>query len=95
MTREERHRHDQQQPLLGALEVLELTGPREPHSGRELHLIGDHALRLVDVVGDGAIGVDEDEPDELAVLAAHHGRAGPNSMSATCESGSALPSAWR
>ena len=50
----QRHRHDDLQPRLGALQVLELAAPGDVVARREAHLFGDRLLRVGDVAADVA-----------------------------------------
>ena len=63
-------RHDDEEPPLGPLQVLELAAPLDRVAGRELHLAADPLLGLLDERADVAapdVGLDDDPP--LAPLA--------------------------
>ena len=58
-----------QQPLLGALQILELSAPSHVVAGRKVDLLGDGLLRVGDEAADIPVPeVDEDIERELRVL---------------------------
>ena len=73
---EQRHRHDDLEPRLGALQIFELAAPGGVIAGRELHLRGHRLLRVGDVAAEIAVAqIDIDVGGELRVLGADARRA--------------------
>ena len=61
----ERDRNNDRQPLLRLLQSIELTGPFDPITGRQLHVLADPRLRVLDRTGQVAAAdteLDRNEP---------------------------------
>src|ERR1700677_2584789 len=73
----QRDRHHDQQPLLGILEIVELTGPKDLVSVRELDGLGDAPLCLLDRTTQiAAANAELDRNEPLAALAIDERSAG-------------------
>ena len=71
---EERHGHDDLEPRLGTLQILELAAPGRVVARRELHLACYRLLRVGDIAADIAVAkIDIDVGGELRILGADAG----------------------